>query len=1015
LLKNELESKENKKLYKTIQNCFSLLIKCVMCKQDMKVINYLLSIYIKRDTYSDRYTILLLFILQNHDLKMLELFFKHGFNINSTYTFDENEFNLFRYEFITDFNDKNVMNTVLFLLDHGLDINAKFNFVFHNGEIEKIGVIDYLLYCHFIVNDPLYYNILLKVVEFFEEKIRNNEIDIDYMKLGDLLPSNYSNIVKKDKSFKIVMLFAHFYDYEKFKASAFFKKLKKAAQQMNDQKFIQIIHDEQAIIDKYINSDFIFMLIIQHRLNDIKKIMEEYKNLINIRDSMGHTPLMYAVQHCIDCPEILDYLMKYNPNLNAVNENKSTALHLACEFNNYKAIPYLITSKNINLKDYNNHTPVMVAIKNRNYNCAKIILSNKSFKYNINLVDYINWTPIHYLINCHIINKELFELLLQCDNISENYLHYMIENNIKIEPYFSILIKHKIGIGKKQFKPNRLLDKMVHNTSFIKAIIKNGFYILENNESILISNPIIFSITNNLIDLTKSLLSHYNKRITEQDDDNKTCLFHAIDNNNIEYFTLLLHHKKIDIEERNRQGITALGYALEKQEKEKVKLLLKKYISIHENLKSRKKDREKLNSNLNAYFKSIYDKLMKNLQQIKNSNNKDQEYNNIKKIIISEGSESIKIKLTDIQPENSQNALSNDNNEDFSFNPTNNIADNNNMNNEDDNNNENNEYENDENQNKKGNSSRNKNNRKNRNKNKKNKNNNKNNNNDNHYNNKDNNENINHHENSTKINDKIKDSNTKDENGDNAYDEDENTMKHYQEIHLACFNENEEFIQLLVGEFNYDIDEPCHDGSTPLLLCLKHEKYKCINILLENNANITKVDQQGESALSYVLRHPSTKNNEVLKLFLPKIDLYQIYSPEDLIPLHYLIKYNNYQGMEMIFQHLKNLNIDDYRLGSSGDNSIQDTLLLYAIKMYPKHLKVIEIILLEGTNVNYLNKEDKNPLIYAIEQNDMDLIRLLLKYKADINFKTNTGLTPLKLSIKNNLNLIAKKLINYNT
>jgi len=1023
LVKVELERKENEKLYHIMKNNFSLIITSIKKRLDIKVIEYLLSNYIKKDIYSERYTLFLMYLLGNKKYKELELFFKHGFNINSIYTFDKNEINLFRYTIIENVysnyeNNYDALDSISFLLNHGFDTNKKISIAKYKGDVDRMRTIDYILYIHFnlvTVKEPPFYNIIYNIFEFYNKKKQNNENIIKCIELDNLLPSIYLDIIVKDDSFKIIMLVILFCGYENFKKSRFFNKLIEIALLTSNPKFIHIIEDEQMIIDKYSNnsngndiknSNILFTFIFQHQLNGIKMILEHNKNLINARDFLNQTPLMYAADHCIDYPEILDYLMKYNPNLNAVCSTGDTALHIACECNNSKAIPYLLTSKNINLKNLQNYTPVMTAITCKHYNCAKIILSNKSFKYNVNLVfNNENWTPLHFLINRGIIDQELFELLLQSGNISENYLYYMIENKIEIELYFSSLIKHKIGIGKKQFKPKFLLNKMVNNNSFIKAIIKNGFYIIENNKSIFISNPVIFSITNNLIDLTKSLLNHYDQMIKEQDENNKTCLFHAIDNSNMEYFNLLLHHTKIDIEERNCQGITALEYALEKQEKEKVKLLLQKYISIHEEeQENKKKESKKLIKQLNSHFTLIYDKLLVSMKEIKGDSNKGHEYDNIKKIIQSENSKTLKNEITDIKSQNSQNDLSNvNNNNNIANNKLNNIHDNNNRD--------------DKNQDKKANVIKNNNNNKNIKKNKKNKNKQKNNKinnvNDDCRNNQDNNENNHNLEDTIILKDKINNPNTKDGKSDNINSEDENIMKHYQEIHLACFNENEEIIQLLVGEFNYDIDEPYHDGSTPLLLCLKHEKYKCINILLENNANITKVDQQGESALSYVLRHPSTKNNEVLKLFLPKIDLYQIYSPEDLIPLHYLIKYNNYQGMEMIFQHLKNLSIDDCRFGGNDDN-IKDTLLLYAIKMYPKHLKVIEIILREGANVNYLNKEDKNPLIIAIEQNDMDLIQLLLKYKADINFKTNTGLTPLKVAIKNNLNLIVKEFIKYN-
>jgi len=198
------------------------------------------------------------------------------------------------------------------------------------------------------------------------------------------------------------------------------------------------------------------------------------------------------------------------------------------------------------------------------------------------------------------------------------------------------------------------------------------------------------------------------------------------------------------------------------------------------------------------------------------------------------------------------------------------------------------------------------------------------------------------------------------------------SLSDYNEMYIACLNDNKDLIKILI-EFGYDINEQqCDDGSTPLLFSLKYEKYISAKTLIENNANILIPDKEGETPLSYVIRNLSEKNN------------------------------NNYEILELL---LLSININEI---DSDGNSI----LLSIIKKDSSNLELIEKILMCGADVNQLDKENRNPLIYAIEKEDINLINLLIKYKADIQFKMPNGMTPIKLAcIKNNTDIV-KEILN---
>jgi len=192
------------------------------------------------------------------------------------------------------------------------------------------------------------------------------------------------------------------------------------------------------------------------------------------------------------------------------------------------------------------------------------------------------------------------------------------------------------------------------------------------------------------------------------------------------------------------------------------------------------------------------------------------------------------------------------------------------------------------------------------------------------------------------------------------------------EIHIACLNNNIEIIDMLIS-CEYDINERCGDGSTPLFLSIKKNKYESVKYLIEHQADLTIPDNYWNTPKSFLLKHLSEENySKLIELLIP-----YIYS--------------------------KN-NIDE--LYSEGNS-----LLLSVIKSIPTNLKVIETIISNGANPNQIDSEEKVPLIYAIEQKNIDLIRLLIKYKADISFKTPNEKSPVAFACKINDKIIVKELL----
>ena len=100
--------------------------------------------------------------------------------------------------------------------------------------------------------------------------------------------------------------------------------------------------------------------------------------------------------------------------------------------------------------------------------------------------------------------------------------------------------------------------------------------------------------------------------------------------------------------------------------------------------------------------------------------------------------------------------------------------------------------------------------------------------------------------------------------------------------------------------------------------------------------------------------------------------------------------YNNLEITELVLKKGANLNIP------IGED---DTVLTYVIRKNAS-TKMIAYLLEEGANPNLATIYSKRtPLFYAIQKGRIDVVKLLLKYKANLNVKDYVGMTPLLYSM----------------
>jgi len=97
-------------------------------------------------------------------------------------------------------------------------------------------------------------------------------------------------------------------------------------------------------------------------------------------------------------------------------------------------------------------------------------------------------------------------------------------------------------------------------------------------------------------------------------------------------------------------------------------------------------------------------------------------------------------------------------------------------------------------------------------------------------------------------------------------------------------------------------------------------------------------------------------------------------------------------GNSLLFSAIKNNNIKliKFLLKKNANINFQNkytTPLMLAIKM--KNIELVKILLKNGANINFQDKNLNTPLILAIKMKNIELVKILLKNNADI---TPTGI-----------------------
>jgi ankyrin repeat protein len=152
-------------------------------------------------------------------------------------------------------------------------------------------------------------------------------------------------------------------------------------------------------------SDEIHKAVVKGDFNKVVALLNEHPDLLEIKNNLGQTPLIAAVNH--NQVEIAELLLANGANVNARDPQKRTPLILALPVNNHDRMLRLLLAKgaDVNLADSWSMTAVTYAAKQGQIEDAKILIANDA---NINFVS--GESPLYLaVVGAH---TEMVELLL---------------------------------------------------------------------------------------------------------------------------------------------------------------------------------------------------------------------------------------------------------------------------------------------------------------------------------------------------------------------------------------------------------------------------------------------------------------------------------------------------------------------------------------------------------------------------------------------------------------------------
>ena len=207
-------------------------------------------------------------------------------------------------------------------------------------------------------------------------------------------------------------------------------------------------------------------------------------------------------------------------------------------------------------------------------------------------------------------------------------------------------------------------------------------------------------------------------------------------------------------------------------------------------------------------------------------------------------------------------------------------------------------------------------------------------------------------------------------------------------------SKNIKMVDLLL-KYNAKVDMKTSGGITALQIAVENNDQEIASSILLHHVNVNTIDEDGNSPLLLALKNHNTK---IIKILLAHGANVNMTKKEEDWPLLIAAKNNNIEIITMLLNHGANVNPTaqmemnrtawEYSPWRNSHNPypyeeseiVLNTPLLIAVKN--NNIKIIKMLLNHGADIETRNKDGESPLSVAIQKNKIELIEMLLKNKS---------------------------------